>query len=237
MTAYEPPTAADVEQAYRDAHRAMERILPPDFFVPERDLDIPTVITQLWPMIDRAESVAAGQFGVRVSWEASYHDGKLGLMVGAADLDAGTRDLDGVELHANVVEVRERDWLGSALDLAGKAYKRACGWDFAPGQAGIWLVALIPDSATGADGASWTYGGNIVGFVVVYDRDEDGEYEAIGHMWTAATWRRKGIARRLLAEARSRFPISVIEEPYTDDGSAFVEAVSGPRGANPGGTL
>ncbi|WP_189155663.1 hypothetical protein [Lentzea pudingi] len=46
----------------------------------------------------------------------------------------------------------------------------------------------------------------------------------MGHIWTAAAWQRQGIARRLLTEARSRFPVTRVEEPYTDNGKAFLAA-------------
>lgn len=61
MTAHEPPSAPEVEKAYRDAHRALERILPPDFFVPEKDLRISDVISQLWSMVNKAELAAVAQ--------------------------------------------------------------------------------------------------------------------------------------------------------------------------------
>jgi hypothetical protein len=36
--------------------------------------------------------------------------------------------------------------------------------------------------------------GNLVGFAILYDRDEDDQYEALGHIRTAAAARRRGIA-------------------------------------------
>jgi hypothetical protein len=47
-------------------------------------------------------------------------------------------------------------------------------------------------------------------------------YESVGHIWTATAWHRRGIARRLLTEARSRFSITTVEEPYTEKGAAFL---------------
>ncbi|MGW1682638.1 hypothetical protein [Saccharopolyspora sp. NPDC002376] len=54
-------------------------------------------------------------------------------------------------------------------------------------------------------------------------------YESVGHIWTATAWQRRGIARRLLAEARSRFPVTSVEEPYTDEGAAFLGACPDPK--------
>ncbi|MFC6881544.1 MULTISPECIES: GNAT family N-acetyltransferase [Actinomadura] len=76
----------------------------------------------------------------------------------------------------------------------------------------------------GGEEGPWRYTGHLAGFVILYDRDREGVYESVGHIWTAEAWQRRGIARRLLAEARSRFPIKEIEQPYTADGAAFVEA-------------
>jgi hypothetical protein len=64
----------------------------------------------------------------------------------------------------------------------------------------------------------------LVGFLIVHDRDEDGNYEAVAHIWTAALWRRRGIASHLLDQARRRFPIVAIEGPPTELGAALVTA-------------
>jgi hypothetical protein len=142
--------------------------------------------------------------------------------VKSSDLDAGTRDSGPVKIGRSVVEGPERDWEGSALERAARAYRRACGWDFAPDESGIWLLALAPVSGSGPDDGPWSYQGSLVGFIILYDRNGDGSYEAVGHLWTAATWRRRGAAPRLLAEARSLHQITTIEEPYTRDGAAFL---------------
>ncbi len=77
---------------------------------------------------------------------------------------------------------------------------------------------------SGGDGDLWSFTGHLVGFVVLNDHDDDGTYEAVAHVWTAAAWRRQGIAQRLLAEAKARYGFSVIEEPYSDDGRALLAA-------------
>jgi ribosomal protein S18 acetylase RimI-like enzyme len=74
----------------------------------------------------------------------------------------------------------------------------------------------------------WQYRGHLAGFLILYDRDDDGIYESIGHIWTAKAWRRRGIARRLLREARSRFGATKFEGPFSEDGAAFVEATRQP---------
>jgi len=60
--------------------------------------------------------------------------------------------------------------------------------------------------------------------VIVRDRDDDDCYETVAHVWTASAWRRRGIARRLLAEVKSRVQFTVIEQPDSDDGGAFLAA-------------
>lgn len=63
------------------------------------------------------------------------------------------------------------------------------------------------------------YYGNLVGFVILHDRDEDGELDSLAHIWTAASARGRGVGQRLVAEVRSRFPgVQHIEGPITDDG-------------------
>jgi GNAT superfamily N-acetyltransferase len=84
---------------------------------------------------------------------------------------------------------------------------------------------LAPVWGARGDGP-WHYTGYLIGFAILYDRDEDGAYESVGHIWTAAAWRRRGISRRLMAEARSRFQFTGIEEPYTKEGAAFMEAIA-----------
>jgi GNAT superfamily N-acetyltransferase len=223
MSSAELPGTSEVEKAFRDAHRALERILPESSYVPEKDMNISDVMSQIWSVLHMAESSAIAQFGPRVSWEAPY-DHEFGLMVGGAKPDERTRDFGPVKLDRYVVESPDGGWEGSALQLAARAYMRACGWDFPPDETGLWLLALSPVSGAGPQTGLCSYQGNLVGFIVLYDRDEDGNYDAVGHLWTAAAWRRQGVGRRLLAEARSRFQISTFEEPYTEDGAAFVRS-------------
>jgi GNAT superfamily N-acetyltransferase len=109
-------------------------------------------------------------------------------------------------------------------DYAGRVYRRACGWDFPPGEGGVWLLMLAPVAGVGGEDGPWSYTGHITGFVVMSDRDEDGSYEAVSHIWTASRWRRRGIAQQLLAEAKSRFEFTEIEKPYSPDGDAFLKA-------------
>jgi ribosomal protein S18 acetylase RimI-like enzyme len=64
-----------------------------------------------------------------------------------------------------------------------------------------------------------------VGFAVLYDGDEDGQYETLSHIWTAAAARRRGVARALIAHARQHFPLKHIAGPATDGGTALLKAV------------
>src|SRR5712675_2964002 len=90
MSSSELPGTAEVERAYRAAHRALEEILPPGSYVPEKDLGTSGVISQLWSVVRMAEAAALAQFGPQVSWEGP--DGReFGLAIGCVDLDAGTR--------------------------------------------------------------------------------------------------------------------------------------------------
>jgi hypothetical protein len=58
------------------------------------------------------------------------------------------------------------EWDNSGLSRAASAYQRECGWDFAPGEAGVWLVHCLLTGAWGG-GDSYSFNSNIVGFVVL----------------------------------------------------------------------
>jgi GNAT superfamily N-acetyltransferase len=109
------------------------------------------------------------------------------------------------------------------LNEAGAAYRRACGWDFAPGLAGTWLLYCLPVSGTGTD-EEMLFRSIVPGFLILYDEEGDGNYKWIGHMWTAKAARRKGIATALLKRARADFPVKDVQGPATDGGLAFLKA-------------
>jgi ribosomal protein S18 acetylase RimI-like enzyme len=109
------------------------------------------------------------------------------------------------------------DWDDTGLARAARAYRRECHWDFSPGDAGIWVCYYVPSDATGGNG-DWWYNGNLAGFLILYDHNEDGEYESIGHIWTAKAARRRGIASALVAHARKEYGVQKVEGPVTKDG-------------------
>lgn len=229
MTGYEFPETPEIEQAYRAAYRALAALVP-GFATAEEESSLPQVFSQFGQLVDRADLVTTGQLGPPVSWRAPPRDDGWDLMMSGVDLDNGVYDFGDVKLDDDALTGPGRTWQDSALSRAALAYKRTCGWDGAPGESGMWLVMLAPVSDCGGEeeGDPWFYGGRLAGFVVIYDRDEDGAYESVGHIWTAAAWQRRGIARRLLTEARSRFPITSVEEPYTRAGAAFLNACPDP---------
>jgi ribosomal protein S18 acetylase RimI-like enzyme len=127
---------------------------------------------------------------------------------------------DELRLYDSVYE----EFYDSSLHRAALAYRRACGWDFSPGAAGAWILYCVPISVSGGVG-EWSYSANLAGFVVLHDRRADGEW-SIAHLWTARTARRRGVARRLIEEARKRLNVTWIEGPVTDDGRALIEAAA-----------
>ena len=234
MSDYEFPPTPHLEDAYRAAHRALERVASDSRsfrITKERDMGLLTdVISHMRILVDEAEIAAAAQIGSLIGWRAPREDGDWDLILCGVDFDEAAYDFGPVEFGDSALRAPSGDWHGSPLDVAARAYKREAGWDFAPGEAGIWLLMLAPTSGAGG-GGDWGYSGHLVGFVILHDRDKDGEYESVAHIWTASAWRRRGIARRLLAEARSRFPIAAVEGPYTEDGAAFLRAVGELEGA------
>lgn len=222
MSDYQFPRTPKLEEAFRGAYRALAAIVPPNAVTAEGESSFAEVLSQFRFLVDRADLAVAAQLGPRISWRAPRSDGDWDLVVSGIDLDEGTYEFGDVVLGRDAFKGPTGAWRGSALDRAGLVYKRACRWDFSPGEAGVWLVMLAPVGASGGEDGLWFYDGHLAGFVVVYDRDEDGVYESIGHMWTATAWKRRGIARRLLTEVKSRFPITDVEKPYTDEGAAFL---------------
>ena len=232
MTGYNFPEAPHIEEPWREAFRAFAALIPEGhLYVREDDCLITEVISQFPWMLQEAELAAAAAIGPLIHWQApppSEWDWKSSsdwdLIVTSADLDNSSPATGPVRLARGTFEGPDSDWTGSTLDQAGTAYRRECKWDFPPGDAGIWLLMLAPVSGFGGQSEPWSYTGHLAGFAVLYDRDEDGEYESVGHLWSASAWRRRGIARQLLQEARSRFGARDIEGPFTDDGDAFVRA-------------
>ena len=229
---YEFPEVPEVEEAYRAAHRALAGIIPRvDSLTSDAGLSVTDLISHFRVMAEEAEMAAAARLGPLISWEAPRSDGDWELVMTGADLDNGLQDFGAVALEESAFQGHGGGWSGSSLDRAARVYKRAARWDFAPGEAGVWLLMLAPTSASGPGDGPWFYSGHLTGFVILYDRDKDGAYESVGHIWTATAWRRRGIARRLLDEARSRFQFTGIEGPYTEDGAAFVKATRDPPGS------
>jgi ribosomal protein S18 acetylase RimI-like enzyme len=160
----------------------------------------------------------AAQFGPRLSVKGPQHSSMEKPHILAFDFDQG-EELCQFTLPA------DHDWHDTGFARAATAYRRCCRWDFAPGEAGIWLCYYVITDGVGGGEGSWYYSGNVAGFAILYDRDKDGKYESLGHIWTAAAARRRGIASALIAYARQYFPLKDTEGPLTDDGAALLKTV------------
>ena len=226
MNDYRIPEIPEIEQAYRGAHRALETIMPESFgFLPEADLECNDMLSQFPLLVDEAALVVAAHLGPYISWQAEPHRGDLDLVPAGLDLD-NDGELDfGPTLDELATAA---DYGDSSLEQAAQIYGRDAGRDFAPELAGIWLLMLAPVAGVASDSYPWDCAGHLAGFMILYDRDEDGTYETVGHIWTARGWRRQGIARHLLHEARSRYGTSRFEGPFSEDGEAFVDATREP---------
>jgi ribosomal protein S18 acetylase RimI-like enzyme len=152
----------------------------------------------------------AAQFGPRLSVEGPSRCSMEKPHILAFDLDQD-KELCRFTLPTDY------DWHETGLARAATAYRRSCRWDFAPGEAGVWLCYYLITDGMGSDKGRWHYNGNVVGFAILYDRDEDGQYESLGHIWTAAAARRRGAASALITHARQHFPLKHAEGPLTDD--------------------
>jgi GNAT superfamily N-acetyltransferase len=229
MGDYQFPRTPKLEEAFRIAYRALTALVPPNSVTSEEESSFVEMLSQFRILVDRADLAVAAQLGPRISWRAPRPAGDWELVVSGVDLDEGAYGFGDVVLGNDAFEGPAKAWHGSALNRAALVYKRACGWDHPPGEAGVWLMMLAPVAASGGEDGLWFYDGHLTGFVVVYDRDRNGIYESVGHIWTATAWQRRGIARRLLTEAKSRFPITDVERPYTDAGDAFLNAFPDPQ--------
>lgn len=232
MSDYEFPEAPDIDAAYRTAQRALLGIADPlrTLGDGEEGLHLTELISHLRTLLDEAEMTVAGRLGPIINWTAPRRDRDWSPAMSIVDLNGDGHDFeDEAEPTEGAYVGPDGTWHGSPLERAAYAYKREAGWDFVPGEAGIWLLMLAPvHGFGGSDKDEWMYTGHLTGFMILHDRDEDGEYESIAHMWTASAWRRRGIARRLITEARDRFPITNVEGPYTADSNAFLHAVGDP---------
>ncbi|MFJ4233835.1 hypothetical protein [Cellulosimicrobium cellulans] len=202
---------------YREVHRALGLLSSPDDALSSPDDPFPEVVDDLERLVRHAREAAAASLGPSHHWSGPKDqvDSEWGSVVLQLDFDAG--ELDEPEGSSSF-----GDWDGSGLDLAARAYRRECGWDFSPRDAGIWLLSVKPYRGWGTDTqVTWT--GVVTAFAILYDRDEDDSYETLGHVWTAQHWRRRGIAAELLRLARQRFPVRHVDG-LSKSGGLFLRA-------------
>jgi ribosomal protein S18 acetylase RimI-like enzyme len=220
------PEAPELERAYREAIAALAPLIraAKQFEVPVEDLDMTELPAELDGRHEAARMSWARELGPPMSWEAPYTDGPEDwvLKTYCLDLDSGTHSESASLFRTD--DLRQ-EFHSSALGVAARAYKREAGWDHAPGEAGIWLIALrprmwFPDPDEEIVGVS----GDLIGFLILHDRDHDMSYESLAHIWTAARWRRRGIAAELMDMARARFPVTAVEGPATELGRSLLEA-------------
>jgi GNAT superfamily N-acetyltransferase len=223
----DPRGQSRTNHALRLAHKALLRVAPvghwgyADYADPDETL--PGLLGSLETRLHLAVDVVNAEIGPRVMWQAPAetsddYDWSLQMMV--VDFDAGVHDDPGSPRFDYGL-----DWGETGFSEAASAYRRECRWDFAPGKAGVWVIAVAPYGYSGG-GDLMTWRGNLVGFVILMDRDTDDEYESLAHLWTATGWRRRGISTALVERARKLFPIQHVEGPITDQGRALLTTVA-----------
>jgi ribosomal protein S18 acetylase RimI-like enzyme len=221
------PEVPEVEDRYREAYRALQALLPLGGAYPSEGRlgHVCEVIREFRTIVREAELAAAAELGPVIGWYGDWPDNwpepdKWQLVPAGLDLDDGGRDF-GADLSNQL----EGEWTDGPLSQAATAYQRECGWDSAPGPAGLWLVMLARVKAVGTqprlNPKHWPafLSGNLIGFAIMYDQPE-----GVSHVWTARAWRRQKIASRLLDEARSRFGSDRPQGPFTRDGAALRQA-------------
>ena len=68
--------------------------------------------------------------------------------------------------------------------------------------------------------------GRAIGYLLLEDRDHDGNLEVLGDIWIAPEARRRGVAKALLERARAEHDIRHAEPPILDDGRRLLAAVA-----------
>jgi len=202
----------------------VDKLLPDDLRLtyPVKAIDHNAVMSELLTRVEWVQNVYDGEYGPLAGWPGGWTEetwGKPDVRVWVFDEEVEYDDDD-------LCYEMEGDFDESSLGRAGRAYRRESGWDFAPGEAGVWVAAYLPTAWTGgSDKSTGWLSGNLVSFAVLHDRDHDGEVESLAHLWTARCLRRQGFARAVVERSRERFPISYAEGPATDDGLAFAHTV------------
>lgn len=121
------------------------------------------------------------------------------------DLDCNGNDSVGIDLS---------DDYEDSITEAAKSYRQECGWDLPPACDGVWVLHLTPYYGSGTEDGPWNYRANLTGFAVLQDRDKDGKYESMAHIWVAFSSRKKGIGSQIISKLRS-MGVTKIEYPYT----------------------
>ena len=222
------PEVPEAEQRYREAYRALQALLPlgGDWTSADRLGHVSEVIREFRTIVREAELAAAAELGPVIGWYGDWPEQDSWQLVPAGlDLDGGGRDFG-----ADLSDQLEGEWTDGPLSQAATACQRECRWPSAPGPAGLWLVMLARVQAAGCQPLlnrnHWPafLSGNLIGFAIMYDPPEP---EGVSHVWTARAWRRRGIASRLLDEARSRFGSDRLQGPFTSDSAALRQARQG----------
>ena len=216
MASNDPHTNSKLEDPIRHAYRALRALVPSAYLTAADDDSLPVIVDELDTLYRMAHETIDAERGPRMTWLGDLdRESGPGSVYFTVDIETGIHS-DPVGAYC-LERWSSDDWRESALARAAKAYQRECRWDVPPGADGVWVIAASP--YRWIEGAFY---GNLVGFMVIHDRDADGEYESIAHLWTAAAWRRRGIADQLIRTGRDSFPINTVEEPITSSGRALL---------------
>jgi hypothetical protein len=174
------PPAPSLERAYRDAYTALRSLVddPTTRTRPADDPFVDDLVGEFERVAREARTIWTRELGPRMSWQAPFlgRDCDWELRTHCIDLDSGGRGDDQDAFSTNELALGFED---SVLDMAARAYRRECKWDFSPSDGGVWLIVLRPTSWSGPEEHEErrSASGNLVGFLILHDRDEDGEYE------------------------------------------------------------
>lgn len=209
------------------------------------------------PEWDITGSMAQASLEISGSWVSKYYEEGDGLDgTGFAVVFIAKRPASGFDMHESDWHWGERD-SGIPFDLIEVGYNDGTGWRFLPAgglrvtsgrdgdtPADLTVRRLPPDQvkaisffegiAPPAHGVEALSGGQSVGWLVWYGQGHaTRQHGEIANVYVTPAMRRRGIATRMLAEARKIEPKVQHSDVLSQDGRAWSQRVGGANGPLP----
>lgn len=129
------PPAPSLERAYRNAYTALRSVVDDQTTrtLPAADLSVDDLVGEFERVASEARMIWTRELGPRMSWQAPFlgRDCDSELRMQCTDLDYGGRGDDQDAFMTNELALGSK---APPLDIAARAYRRECEWDFSPGR-------------------------------------------------------------------------------------------------------